>query len=265
MSQQGPHGNITDKEINNIKRTIQGRALLNSVNNIIYQRQFCVGDILVVRRMNGLNNGKLIEEAEGIPERYQVVYKDGAELVYVKRILKGGKLGQKVDMIATWNYDSHRFEPDPERMESILMDQEGDYDPYAKAKDLKKKQDRQRRANQKIRLRFDNLADAEKYIRTLSVGSSIYSGYSLIDNLPIEREIISVEIKPLASAQKRTFRDDYDPDKEWKDAGYYDKCVVTVLRKGTNQPFIPSTMSAADLCNSYSHYYDKKPFNLSEV
>lgn len=264
MSQQGPHGNITDKEINNIKRTIQGRALLNSVNNIIYQRQFCVGDILVVRCMNGLNNGKLVEEAEGIPERYQVVYKDGAELVYVKRILKGGKLGQKVDMIATWDYDRHRFEPDPERMESILMDQESAYDPYAKAKDLKKRQDRQRRANQKIRLRFDKIADAEKYIRTVKVGSSIYNSYSLIDDSPNEREIISVDIKPLDPIQKRSWGDDYDPDKEWKDAGYSDKCVVTFKYKDPRYSST-STMTAAELCRNYSHYYDKKPFTSSEV
>lgn len=262
-AQQGPHGNITEQELKNIRRTIQGRALLNAVSNIVYQRQFSVGDTLVVRYVSGNNNGKLMEETAGVPERYQVIHKDEADLVYVKKILKGGKLGQKVDMIATWDYDRHRFEPDPEKMESILMDQEEGFDPFAKAKELKKRQDRQRRANQKIRLRFKDQVEAEKYIRTLKVGEVLFSSHSLIDDTPNEREIVSIDLKPLEQP-KQSWGSTYDPDAAWRNAGYTDKCILTVKYKDPRYKST-STIDSSELCRTWTNFYNKKPFTSEEV
>lgn len=254
-SQQGPHG-ITEQEIKNICRSTDGRVLINAVHNIAYQKDFDLGDILVCRNLRAKDKG-LIMEAAGLPEKYQVVHKDEAQLIYVKRILKGGKLGQKVDMIATWSFDNYRFEADPDKMDSILMDQEEGYDPYAKSKDLKKKQDKQRRLNKNMRKRFSHFGDAENYIRTLKVGQRFYMTGSLIDDDPEEREVVSVDILPLAPG-------DHEPDEEHKKAGFSDRCIVKYKSLKYNSPYT-GDLTPSSLTVSWYNFYETKPYTSTDV
>lgn len=261
MSSNHPHG-LTPKDLRSIQCSTDGRIVFNAAKSIPYQRQFAVNDVLVIRYVK---SGKYVEEAAGIKEKYMVVHKDEADLVYCKRLLKGGKLGQKVEMIATWDLETYMFEPDPERMESILMDQEEGYDPYAAGKALKKAQDRCRRHNKKLSVEIKGVKEADAHLRTIKVGDKIYTAYSLIEEEPNCREVVSVTIEPLATPTRNTWGGTSDLDKELRDAGLTDKCVVKVKHLDHRYKSI-DTLSISDVTRSWGYYYHtNKPSTPKDI
>lgn len=252
-----PHG-LTAQEIKSIRRSLDGRYVFNAAKNMPYQRQFSVGDILVVRNMS---SNKLVESG-GVSEKYLVVHRDEADLVYCKRILSGGKLGQKVEMIATWDCDRMRFEPDPEKMESILMDQEEGYDPYAAAKAQKRKQDKVRKHNKSIQHVFKTIKEADTHLRNLKVGDIVYSASSYIEE-PNVREVVKIDIVPLQEIKKSLWGQDHDRDADIRACGLTDKCVVTV--KYTNTQYKNThTIEGSELMRTWTKHYKDKPASMKD-
>ena len=249
---------ITEKEIKSIRRSVKGRVVFDAVNNMRHQLQFEIGDVLVLR----LNNDRLLEVHEGVPQRFFVVHKDDLGFIYTKKILTGGKLGQGLELLAV-HPSGTRFEIDPEKVESILVGQEGEYNPYAQAKELKRKKDKQRKANKALKLSFKDIAEADKFLQQLKVGDKLYRTYTLTDSKFIEIDILSIT-KAAVSTQNRY---GYEEDGDFKKAGIMEKTEINtnISGRGTNPTAYAAKMTAKDLINAYSNYYKDKPLNTEDV
>lgn len=170
-------GSVTQDELKNIRRSKAGRHLLNAAANIAEQRQFGEGDVLVVGRITKVEGYPQYEtmSSTNLPQKYLVVYKDEAGLLYCKRILQGGKLGKGVVMPATWDSSYWRFEMDPEMADSIILSQEDKYDPMAQARMIRKLKEEVKRYNKSIETSLPNAVTASQFLESLQIGQKVWT------------------------------------------------------------------------------------------
>lgn len=261
-------GKITEDELKGIRRSIKGRNLLNCAKNIAEQAQFDIGDVLVARYMGPSESGGTRYEtmsSSNVKQKYLVVYKDSAQLIYCKKIREGGQLSKAVDMIATRMADTVKFELDPDMAESILLDQESNYDAMATAKELKRKKEAIKKHNKKIRIGFETLKEANDFLATLKVGQKVWQAYHYTDMNPSEHTVTSVENKPLdLKVPSYSYSRNAEPaDKKYADAGLQSKTVVKIRRANSNydSDFICDRLVGTH----YNLYYLEKPKVLDET
>ncbi|NVM33953.1 MAG: hypothetical protein HWN81_00055 [Candidatus Lokiarchaeota archaeon] len=159
---------IPDERLERLSRTKKSVKTAFTVGkNIEYQRFFKVGDTLI--RYNKRSN-KVIK-IDGIPERYIVARNDNG-IVYVKKILKSGKLGTGIEAIAVEDFDNYEYQIDPAQIDSVLLGTE--FDPRNARKRHNKIVDKLRRYNEKSRLRFKKDVEVQKWMANCKTGIKVW-------------------------------------------------------------------------------------------
>lgn len=106
---------------------------------------FKVGDYLIRKIRDMDMQGKLssdwrtvkVHPRSPINKKFVVVHVDEYGVPYVKHVKVDGKLGG-ILCLASNNFQMSRFEPDPEQMEHIILDNQDEFDPLASHKERKK-------------------------------------------------------------------------------------------------------------------------------
>ena len=116
------------------KKLIRGsdrmKGIYNMARNMEYQQYFEPGQVLVLRNIKGdykATAGSLVMNDAGAPQKYIVADKLDGNLVLCRKLGVNGRPGKGICVIADMDYDTYRFEEDPEIADSILLD--FDYDP----------------------------------------------------------------------------------------------------------------------------------------
>ncbi len=134
-------------------------------------KNFKVGDVFFIK----YNKVYVSRIYGGKRDKFMVFYKDENDFVFIKRINANGKLGKEVQCLTTqYPSPTYEIEPDPEYLDSILFENESEYDPLKAEKELNKLKSRARRKNKKLELIFDNDAEAFNAIKQFKVGDVIY-------------------------------------------------------------------------------------------
>lgn len=168
-----PGNEITADEWKILRNKPSCAVAINIGKNINVQSGFSVGETLIVINKN---TNKAYTTNDGVTaQKYQVIHKDEAGMVYVKRITSG-KLGKGIEIIATWDFNSTMFVQDPDVIEHVLLGSEADYDPFAKSRALANLRQRISKYNNSFALRYDTTVEAQSFIDHAQPGFRFWSG-----------------------------------------------------------------------------------------
>jgi hypothetical protein len=106
------------------------KNIFNMARNMEYQQYFEPGQVLVLRQVKDSYNtkaGSLVLSESGAPQKFIVADKLDGNLVLCRKLGVSGRPGKSIHVIADTDFDTHRFEEDPEIADAILLDSE--YNP----------------------------------------------------------------------------------------------------------------------------------------
>lgn len=228
MSEEKFKTGITAKELSGLRRQRTPRMVIDCAQMMAEQVQFNVGDVLVAINRQ---DGKPCMQQGDMPQKFIVVHKDEANLIYCKKVLMSGKIGQGLDLICTWN-SRYRFQIDPELAEHIILDAEDQYDPLVQAREYRKLRDRVKRFNDKfkVKLSYGNLTEVGAFFDTLAVGGTIWTATSSDGNGIVKWTISDIVEKPLdMTVKKATYSyNNVAPDDELSKLGWKTKKEIEV-------------------------------------
>ncbi len=142
--------------------------------------KFEIGDVLIKLFRRYGDGDKITWVPENIasdtkmPQRYVYIFEDEEGIGYFKKLLlSNGTLGKELFSITDFDFDSTRFEVDPEYAEHTLLDAEFDI------KELRKKALEGRKIatkmNRKMGKKLTTLKDMNDFLEGLNVGDTFYT------------------------------------------------------------------------------------------
>lgn len=182
------------KQLKNVMEKNPLRKFLLNRGNLNFE----VGDVLVKRLVRYNYNDKTtswvtepISSSNQMAQRYVVVFKDEFGISYLKQLkVSTGKLGNDLYCVADYDYDSTRFEVDPEYAEQIFLD--GDFN----IKDIHSKSLEARKIitkmNRKQGIKFKTLKDSNDFFSTLKPGDKYWCSADYTAKWVVEYEIVKV-------------------------------------------------------------------------
>jgi hypothetical protein len=211
------------------------------------------------------------------PAKYIVFHKDEG-FVFVKRIISNGKLGKEVTCLTTtYNAGEYWLEADPDYVNSILLEDEGGYDPLAASKKLSSNKNKARRRNKKLEIAYGTHKEAHEYAKTIKVGDLIYNAETTYGSDLVSWEVTSIEKRP--ADQIRNGTNSYygtslgstNADRIHNRHGIKDLIAVEIKVKGE----IPKSrkymgteqiLTFEDfLWTTYDKFYRTKPYTVDDV
>jgi hypothetical protein len=170
---------ITKEEWTILKRKPSTREAISIAEQLAAQADFQLGQVLVARNPRVKEGADWVTDNDGNPQKWVVVFKNEANMVFAKKIIGGGRLGTGIDVLCAMAKEYYIFEEDPDKVDAILLDDENAYDPAAKKRAIDKVKRAVQTYNRTIRLRFDDPDVARAYFTTLAAKTPIwYSNYS---------------------------------------------------------------------------------------
>lgn len=166
--------------------------------------KFEVGDVLIkLFRRGGYNDEKVTWVPENIAsdtkmaQRYVYIFEDEMGIGYFKKLrLSDGTLGKEMFSITDFDFDSTRFEVDPEYAEHTLLDAEFDI------KEIRKKALEGRKIatkmNRKMGQKFKTLKEINGFFEKLNVGDTFFTTGDFTGRYQNEYKINKIEKVPLA-------------------------------------------------------------------
>lgn len=213
------------------------------------------------------------------PAKYMVFHKDEG-FVFVKRIIASGNLGKEVICLTTtYDVGSHWLEADPDYVNSILLENEEDYDPLAASKEMTAKKNRARRKNKRLELKFDEPQEAYDYIKKLRKGDKLYDCSTAYGAGIIEWVVNKVSVRATDKSPNTSYSWDTNRsipgrtpvDQEHNKYGF-DQIVEVEIQivgeppKSRRWAGPKETIHFYTFVNKYySTYYDSKPFTVDDV
>lgn len=215
---------VTEKELNGLRRSKSARAIIDCTKNIVEQNQFNVGDVLVVKRRS---DGYIVKMTGDMPQKYLVVHKDEANIIYCKKVLMSGKIGVGLELPCTWNHSSYVFQLDEDLAEHMILDAVDQYDPLTQAREFRKFRDRNKRYNDKIKIKITrgNYGEVSAFLKQLTVGTTFWSMNGHSDINPTKYTVVSNQEIPIDTSPHSYMRNQII-DHELKNAGLQTKIVV---------------------------------------
>ena len=187
---------LTEKEQRQLERSINS----NPVRKFLLNRDntnFEVGDVLVkcIRRWKGGDQYEWVNEPisseNKMSQRYVFIHKDEFGIGYMKQLkVSTGKLGSEIYCLTDYDFESTKFEVDPEYAENIFLDAEFDI------KDIHKKSLEARKIitkmNRKMGIKFKTLSDSSKFFETMKAGDEFWMTSDYTAKWSQRCEIISI-------------------------------------------------------------------------
>ena len=180
------------KRIRNCDFYLKSKEIIQST---VDYKEYEVGSAVFIKRKE---TGKLVaHDYDGLqPEKYIIIEND-CGFLFAKRVNANGKPGVAItcltiDFASKW----YELQVDDAYVESMLLDTQEQYDPTADAKNLAKKKVKASRDNAKIRVLFDNNADAYAYLKTLQVGDKFYESSMSYGGSITEYKVDTIEKRP---------------------------------------------------------------------
>jgi hypothetical protein len=212
-------------------------------------------------------------------DKYMVVYKDGG-FIFVKRICASGKLGKEIQCLTT-QYppsDGYILEPDPDYVDSILFEKEGDYDPMAAAKELNKKKNRARRANKKIQVpKFETASEAKDYIDSITNKTILWDAATTFGTGIVEWHVTNIEKRATDQTvanqshwySRQKYPGNTPDDQKHNQHGLkqFTKITITAQNKPSDRWFYGTMELTFDdfMKSGYRTLYTQKPVTTDDV
>lgn len=202
------------------------------------------------------------------PSKYIVFHKDGG-FVFIKRIIASGKPGQEVYCLTTqFNVDEYWLEADPDYVNSILLQDEGSYDPFAASKLEANKKNKARRKNKKLEITFDNSQEAYDFVCSLKPGDVFYDSYTTYGSSIVAWEVTNVNRRKARPKDSGfSVEDAYHVR-----FGFKDVVEISIKVKDKNLPRKRQYMTTHDtltfksfLKEGYNRFYKVKPYTVDDV
>ena len=249
---------LSSDERRKINNTSGLRDVLNGAKQLAKTKNFEIGEVLIVQNSSG---AVYVLPGSNTPKKFLVVDKDeDTGVVYAKGINSNGRLGLKIEVLASWD-SNWTFLCDPDFAEALLLDNEDGYDAFASAKKLKKDKDKVRKANQKIRQDTDRYEKGITFTNSLSPGDKIWISYGWTDEAD-EFEIIEAKTVPLEPTRKNAWSS-YEPDQHYKEKNLTEKPFIKVRK-------ISGKYGVGNITNLSGwelerFVYRQKPYTLNDV
>jgi len=177
--------NYTQVNQDQIKQATSTNAVCETrriLKNKIEQSSFDIGDVVVLQNRD---TGKFHSISHRI-KKWVISYIDDFGLVYTREILSSGDLSKKMSCITIKYLNAAKFINDPEHLNSLLLGEEGDYDPCEEARNIGSLKNKVRRINKK-KLIDNNIAD------NLVAGDTIWKTLDMLGDSAVELTVISVK------------------------------------------------------------------------
>ena len=119
---------LTEKQKKELQRAVDNNPIAKYLRNKDHTN-FEVGDVLVKKSLSYQKNWNFetVSSSNKMHQRYVYIFKDEFNIGYVKKLrVSDGKLGDEIYCLADYDFDSTRFEVDPEYAERIFLDAEFD-------------------------------------------------------------------------------------------------------------------------------------------
>jgi hypothetical protein len=141
---------VTEDELKRFVCSPTKRAVIDAVRQMQQQQGLSIGDIIVARDRK---DKKFQMMDVNVVQKYVVVHKEECGMVYCKKILKSGKLGNGLNLPCMFD-ERWEFVIDPDLAEHQILDQEEHYDATEKLRAIERVKNRIKRQNLKIRENF---------------------------------------------------------------------------------------------------------------
>lgn len=214
------------------------------------------------------------------PAKYMVFHKDDIGFIFIKRIIASGNLGKEVQCLTTqFDSDKYILEPDPEYVNSILLENEDGYDPLAASKENSAKKNKARRRNKKLELNFDDAQSAYDYIKTLRKGDVIYDCETAYGSGAVAWTVENVVVRKTDTSAPQGYSARWNKvqgatreDQYHNQHGFAQSVLVTIKADDTNLPksrkyiTLEGTLTFFDFYNErYRKFYKSRPFTVDDV
>ena len=145
------------------------KAAVRVARNQARLPNFQVGDVIVGYR----KNGGLIMQNDNMIQRWAVVHIDEFGIMFAKKMGVNGNLGKGVYCLAE-DPIVDKFELDPDFLDLVLLGREDEYNPAKTNRDMAKKRSQLRRENDKRKVKWKDVVEAQKIINTWTEGDTLY-------------------------------------------------------------------------------------------
>ena len=183
---------LTEKQQKALNRTVEQnpvrRYLLNRDN-----LNFEIGDVLIKNNKGyqGVWKYETVSSGNQMAQRYVFIYKDEFGIGYVKQLrVSDGKLGDEIYCLADYDYESCRFEVDPEYAELIFLD--ADFDIKAVHRQSLEQRKLVVKANRKIGVKPKTLKECNEFFAKLKVGDKFWVSNDYTGKWSQQNEIVSI-------------------------------------------------------------------------
>lgn len=229
-----------------------------------------VGEVYFIKHQNSYDKEwKYVKDGAygNKPAKYMIFHKDKDDFVFIKRIIASGKLGKLVTCLTT-EYSGSYFvlEPDPDQVESIILQAEGDYDPLQAEKEMVKKKGKARRRNKKLEIKHVETIDAFNHMATIKIGNNLWTADTSYGLNSVKWTVSGIERRDVnvKHAQSNWGRntEDFDHHKQ----GFKEVIIVSLTCSSNKRNnYKDDTVTFYNLWKSgYRTYYSSKPFTADD-
>lgn len=269
--------NVDQQRVDNCEYYLKTKQVMKNAE--VY-KELAVGEVYYIKYKDYNDKETYVMTGWGAdtPAKYMVFHKDDG-FVFVKRIIASGNLGKEVICLTTtYDVDTHWLEADPDYVNSILLENEEDYDPLAASKAMTAKKNRARRRNKKMEVKFETAQEAYDYIKKLRKGDKLYDAATAYGSGVMEWVVDKVSMRKTDQTPQTGWYGNKNPTpgKTWEDQSHNEAGFpqyISVKLKATSAA--PRSRRWENVTkdiiftnfrkDSYHVYYESKPFTVDDV
>jgi len=191
--------NISKQDLTKVENCEYYLRSKQIIKNAEVYKNIQVGEVYFIKCKDYDGNEKYVTAGwSGDPSKFIVFHKDDG-FIFIKRIIASGKPGQEVMCLTTqFNVDEYWLEADPDYVNSILLQDEDSYDPFAASKIDANKKNKARRKNKKLEIKFNNAKEAYNFIKTLKVGDTLYDALTTYGSATVTWEVTKIDVRAVS-------------------------------------------------------------------